>query len=126
MIKIRLPQAGAHSPRLVHPVNIEKIKETGHHLNLIISTGYAAMVNSATNFIVEYLADLKRMPICRNTLKSYVNKTTAGIKKFDLNFKYEFPNLKVWQNNLDLTDAISDKIEPTCKGMYFAISNELG
>lgn len=91
-----------------------------------MSTGYAAMINSATDFIVEYLVKLKKLPACQGKLKSYVTRTTAGIKKFDMTFKYEFPNLNVWKRNLDLTDCISDKISHVCKGIYFALSNELG
>ncbi len=126
MITIRPPQGRGHSPRLVPSMNVEKIQDAGHNLNLIICTGYAAMVNSATNFIVDYMAQVKKLPLYRGSLKSYINRTAAGMNKFDMTFKYEFPNLKVWHNNLDLTDYISDKIEPVCKGIYFALSNELG
>lgn len=126
MITIKLPQAGANVPRLVPSVNIDKVKETGHHLNLIISTGYAAMVNASTYFIVDYLAQLKKLPVCTGKLKLYAKRTADGMKKFDTTFKYEFPNLKVWQRNIDLTDCIYEKIQPVCKAIYYSISNELG
>lgn len=126
MTTIGLSQGGKNKPRLVPSRNIEKIHDAGHNLNIIMSTGYAAMVNSATNFIAEYLAKLKKLPIYRGKLKYYANRTSAGIKKFDTTLKYDFPNLNVWKKNLDLTDCISDKIERVCKGMYFALSNELG
>lgn len=126
MTTIGLSQGGKNIPRLVPSRNIEKIQNAGHNLNIIMSTGYAAMVNSATNFIYEYLVKLKKLPICRGELKHYANRTEAGIRKFDVTLKYEFPNLDVWRRNLDLTDCISDKIQPACRGMYFALSNELG
>lgn len=127
MITIRQLQGGGNmSHRFITDIDMEKVQDAGRSLNIIISTAYAALVNSATNFIVDYVAQVRKLPICRGTLKSYVNKIEKGMRKFDLAFKYEFPNLDVWQRNLDLTDAISDRIDPVCRGIYFAISNELG
>lgn len=126
MIKIKLQQGRGRSPRLVPPIDMNKVEETGHNLNIIVSIGYMAMVNSATYFIVDYLAQIKRSPLCKGKLKSYINRIREGMRKFERTFKYEFPNLKAWQDNLDLTDYIYEKMKPTCKGIYFAISNELG
>jgi len=126
MTSVRFPQRSTHYPNLIPSVSIEKVQDTGHNLNIIVSTGYAAIVNTATCFIVDYIEQLKKLSICRGLLKSYVNRIKLGMKKFDTSFKYDFPNLDIWKKNLDLTDCISDKIEPVCKSMYFAISNELG
>lgn len=126
MIRIKIPQAGNDHPRLVPSVDIEKIQDAGHNLNVIISTGYAALVNSATYFIVNYFDQIRRLPICRGQLKYYVNKAKQGMFDFERTFKYEFPNLDVWLKNLELIDCIYEKLKPTCEGIYFALSNELG
>lgn len=126
MIKIRLQQAEMNTPQLAPSIDIGKVQNVGYNLNVVISTSYLGMVNAATYFITDYLALLKNIPEYRGRLKYMANKTKVGMSKFDRTFKYEFPNLKVWQNSIDLTDAISDKIAPACKGIYFAVSNELG
>lgn len=126
MIKINLPQAEAHSPRLVPSVDIDKVQETGHNLNVIISVGYAAIVNAATYFIVDYISQIKNLKIFNGKLKHYINRTKFGMREFERKFKYEFGNLETYQKNIYLIDCIYDMIEPSCKGIYYAISNELG
>ena len=125
MIRLKLPQAEANASRLVPIAIADKVQKASHNLNLIISVSYAAMVNSATYFIVEYLAHIRKLPVCRGLLKHYVNMTEDGMRRLERSFKYEFSNLDAWQRNLDLTDCLYEKIKPTCKGMQFALSNEL-
>ena len=75
MITIRQSQGGGDMfRRFITDIDMEKVQDAGRNLNIIISTAYAALVNSATNFIVDYVAQVRKLPICRGTLKSYVNK----------------------------------------------------
>lgn len=125
MTTIKKLQAGANMPRIVPSIDIEKVREYGRNTNIIISTAYISMLNSATCFIHECIVKLRESPFYRQKLKFYVNRTSQNIKKLDTSLKYEFSTLDVWDRNMDLTDAISDKLTPICKKMYFAISNEL-
>lgn len=126
MALIKLSQGGCNYKNIVHSASIEKIQDVGQNLNFIISVGYASMINAATYFLVDFLSQIRKIPTCRGKLKHYINRTTEGMKKLDMAFKYEFPNLEVWQKNIYLIDSIYEKIEPICKCIFFSISNELG
>lgn len=126
MIRIKLPQTSNNIPRIVQCIDTKKVLDVGHSLNTIISVGYASMVNAATYFIVDYIAQIKKLPICRGKLNYYTNKTKIGIGNFEREFKSGFENIETWQRNTDLIDCIYEKIFPTCKCIYFALSNELG
>lgn len=126
MIRINLSKYGDGSHSLIPTVNLDKVEEAGHQLNIIISIAYASLVNTSTYFLVDYLSQIKSMKICRGKLKSYINRTKDGMKKFDRNFKYEFTSSDIWQKNIDITDCIYEKLYPVCKKMYYSISNELG
>lgn len=107
--------------------NIEPnaVKEAERELNIILSTGYISLINLSTNYMIDFLAKASMLQIPNGRFKTYLNKTKAGMKKLEMTFKYNFPNLQTWQKNIELTDAICDMADPYCKQLFQIVSSEL-